>query len=261
MKDTRFYKMLKINTLKNSNLVGSVITLLLAFLFFLLFFGSKMLTTIDTNFFSTTSSDLIKDLYTTSYSVKYDSLYLRNNPMNYPYGEHFTYTGNQVFISFPLKILTNLGLNNASEYVLPLINLHVILSIFLCSLFLFLLFKELKLSNIVSILGAVMITFLSPQLQRTGGHLTLSYVFIIPLILLLLAKINNNNRLIYNVLLGLLLIWSGFAHPYYLIFFAALSTIYWIYVFFYEKSRLGGTKKIILSYAVQFIIPYPSFLF
>jgi len=247
------------NMLKNSNFVGSMITLLLAFLLFLLFLGSKMLTTIDTNFFSVTSSDLIKDIYTTSYSVKYDSTYMRNNPMNYPYGEHYKYTGNQIFISLPLKTLNSIGVSDSYKYVLLLINLHVIVSIFLCSLFLFLLFKELKLSNIVSILGAVMITFLSPQLQRIGAHLTLSYSFIIPLILLLLSKNYTAPRLRYHVVLGILLIWSGSAHPYYLLFFGSLCTMYWIYMFMYEKSRFGGVKKIILSYSIQFIIPLALF--
>ena len=243
----------------NNKFIGSIGTFLLTFLFFLFFFGSKILTNIDTNFFSISSSDLIKDIYTTSYYVKYDSTYVRNNPMNYPYGEHYKYTGNQTFISIPLKFIKNIGLFDFSDKVLLFINLHVILSIFLCSLFLYLLFRELKLPNIVSILSAVMITFLSPQLQRIGGHLTLSYAFIIPLILFLLAKNYTAPRLLYSILLGILLIWSGLAHPYYMLFFVALCTVNFIYISIYEKSRFGGIKKTILIYSIQILIPLVLF--
>lgn len=179
--------------------------------------------------------------------------------MNYPYGNHCTYTGCQSLVSQPLRLMKDLGFENSSRYVLLLINLYVLLSLFLCPLFLFLVFKELKLPDIVCVLGAVFITFLSPQLQRIEGHITLSYVFVIPLILFLLLKNYNSPRLIYSILLGLFLIWSGFAHPYYLVFFAFLSIFYWGYLFFFEKERFGGRRKIIILFSVQFLVPLICF--
>lgn len=248
-----------INKKTNNKLLWSGLTMFLTLMVFIIFFGSKILTNISTTVFSTTSDDLIKDVYTSFYHVKYDSTYTHSAAMNYPYGEYYTYTGIQSLVTTPLQVLQKSGAGDLSQYVLPLINLHVILSIFLCSLFLFLLFKELKIPNVIATLGAIAITFLSPQLQRIGGHLTLSYSFIIPAILFLLARNYNSPKLIYSIFLGLLLIWSGFAHPYYLLFFAFLSTFYAGYIFFYDKERFGGRIKIILMYGIQFIVPIICF--
>lgn len=243
------------NKIKENKFFWSIIAIIATFVAFSIFLDVKLLANYQTNFFSIKSEDCLKDVFNTYYHVKYDTCSIRNNSMNYPYGEHYTYTGCQTFISAPLRTLQDLGFEDLSDNVIPLINLHVLVSIFLCSLFLFLLFKELKLPNIISILGAIFITFLSPQLHRIGGHLTLSYAFIIPALLFLLLKTYNSKRLIYSFLIGFLLIWSGFAHPYYLLFFASLCTIFWGYIFFSEKEKHGGIKRILLSYSIEFLIP------
>ena len=73
--------------------VGAVLTLVFTLVLFRLFFGAGMLTHGSQYFFSVSSYDLIKDVYNTTYHVRYDSSFVHCTSMAYPYGEHHTYTG------------------------------------------------------------------------------------------------------------------------------------------------------------------------
>ncbi len=257
---------------KNSTIWGTTCTIIATIVLFIIVFGTQTATHPTTNFFALHSDDAIKDIYATTYHVKYDSSFLRCDGMNYPYGDYYTYTGTQTWISFPLQILHKMGVPNTDQYVLGCINFIIILSIVFCAVFLFLLFKELKLPNFISILGAVAITFLSPQLRRIGCHLTLSYEFILPLMLLLMVKIHHTHQLKYSILFGIVFFLSGFAHPYYLVFFATISVGYCLFLFIVnlmEKKKMIHTAgeaqlpmvKIIIAFCFQFLIPAILFLF
>ena len=231
-----------------------IILLIATFAVYCLFFGTKGFVNLQTNF-TTTSGDFIKDYYNTYYHVKYDTSFLYNNTMNYPYGEHFTFTGDNSYISFPMILAKKLGFGDYSSFILLLINLHIFLSFLLCSLFLYLLFKEFKVPIWVAFLGAIIITFLSPQIVRMWGHLTLIYMFILPAMLYLFYKIYQTQRYRYAVFLGILTLWASLAHAYYFLFFFIFNVVFWGYLFICRKKENYPSKKMFYFICIQIIAP------
>ena len=233
----------------------SILILLTAtFAIYCFFFGTNGIIHAKTNFI-TTSGDYLKDFYNTYYHVKYDTSYLYNNTMNYPYGEHFTFTGENVYISFPLKLIKNIGLGDYSAYILLIMNLHVLLSFLLCALFLYLLFRELKISTWVACLAAIAITFLSPQIMRMWGHLTLIYMFILPAMLYFFYKIYQKQQFGYAIGLGILTFWASMVHAYYFLFFFIFNVLFWSYLFIVRKKENLAPKRMFYLICIQIVAP------
>lgn len=239
--------------------IGAVLTMLSTLLLFRLFFGAGMLSHPSQYFFSVSSYDLIKDVYNTTYHTRYDSSLIHCTSMAYPYGEHHTYTGLQVLVSAPLQLLQKMGVHDAWKACLTLINLYVILSILLCSLFLYLLFLELKIPPFPSAFGAVFITFLMPQLMRVGGHLTLSYLCVIPMALYFIARLHGTRHWKWSVFYGVLLLLSTLAHPYYGAFLADISIVYLLYLLFSHKKNRCKISQVGLYFLLQFVLPVVLF--
>ena len=243
--------------MKKNNIVGILSALIIGSITFLLVFGVEPVSHINSNFTSA-GSDALKDIYNTYYSVEYDTAYLQNNSMNYPYGDHYTYTGNQIFVSWPVKCMKEAGIANLSNYITGLVNFFVYLSVILCVLFLFLLFRELNLSMLVSIFGAIVITFLSPQIDRIPAHLTLAYECLIPLVLLLFLKFSKQPRSRYSILLGITFFVSGIVHPYFLVFYAVVFGMFWL-VKIITRDGFCDTKRLVFSMLIQFVVPIVCF--
>jgi hypothetical protein len=243
------------NNSKTAKHLGAGLTLVATLIVFRLFFGAGMLSNAHHYFFSLWSEDLIKDVYTTTYHTKYDSSFTHCTAMAYPYGEQYTYTGLQILVSAPLQLLQRMGVKDAWKACLPLINFYIIISIFLCALFLYLLFTELKLPPAPSLFGAVFITFLMPQLQRMGGHLTLSYSCVIPMALYFIARLHHTHHWKWSVFYGLLSLTSALAHPYYLAFLADISIVYMLYLLFTHKKSQWTIPQLGLHFCILFILP------
>lgn len=239
------------------NTVGGLICVCLCFILFLLFFGIEPITHINRNFTSG-GIDAIKDIYNTTYNAKYDTSYLQNNSMNYPYGDHYTYTGDQIHVAWPVKFLRDNNICDLTNYITGFVNFFIYLSVILCALFLFLLFQELKLPMLVSMFGALAITFLSPQIDRMPAHLTLAYECLIPIILLLFLKFYKQPKYRYSILLGITFFVCGIVHPYFLVFYAVVFAMFWL-VKIIKRESLNDTKRVIFSILIQFVIPIICF--
>ncbi len=247
------------NNSKAARYIGAGLTIVATLVVIRLFFGAGLLSNAHHSFFSLWSEDLIKDVYTTTYHTKYDSSYTHCTAMAYPYGEQYTYTGLQILVSAPLQLLEKMGVKDAWKACLPLINFYIIISIFLCALFLYLLLNELKIPPIPSLLGAIGITFLMPQIQRMGGHLTLSYLCVIPMALYFIAKLHNTHHWKWSVFYGILLIISSLSHPYYLAFLSDISIVYMVYLLFTHKKNQWTIPQIGWNFCLQFILPVMVF--
>lgn len=234
---------------------GATFTMVATLIVFRLFFGGGLLSNAHHYFFSLWSEDLMKDVYTTTYHTQYDSSYTHCTAMAYPYGEQYIYTGLQILVSAPLRLLQEMGVKDAWKACLPLINFYVIISVFLCALFLYLLLSELKLPPLPSLLGAVGITFLMPQIQRMGGHLTLSYLCVIPMALYFIARLHHTRHWKWSVFYGLLLLFSALSHPYYLAFLSDIALVYMVYLLFTRKQNQWKTAAIGLHFCILFLLP------
>lgn len=247
------------NPSRRQNFTGSAVTVVAIILLIGLFWGFNWLTHWNTMFFSNKSEDLIKDVYTTTYHVAYDDGMAICNAMNYPYGEYYTFTGLHPLVAAPLQWLRDAGVQHTERAVLPLMNLLSLLSIILCALFLFLLLRELKLPTWYAIIVSLLITLMSPQLQRIGAHMSLSYYCAIPMLLYFTLKHLRSGCWAWSLANGLTMLWFGMCHPYYIVFFVAVISVETVYIIVRRDSipwcKDKALGKISLSTMLQMLLP------
>lgn len=202
--------------------------------------------------------DGIKDYFCMLYHIKHDTSYLYSNVMNYPYGENIFYTGAQPFLTSVLKFLSSI-FPQVKKYIIGIHNLSILLSLGLTVIIIFLIFQNLGLPYWYSLFSALGITFLSPQLDRIGGHFSLSYTIFIPLILLMLLKYHERKNILISIFIMIFFIIASFTHGYFFAFYSYIILGYWIFCFISDK-RLSISLKL-LNFTIQFVIPIFVFQF
>lgn len=235
---------------------GLVLNAIISISLLMVFYG-PVIRAPNTSFFAT-NGDGLKDYYTTSFFLKYDNSWSHSMVMNYPHGEHVMFTGSQSSLAFPLKFISD-NIVDLKPYTVGILNIAMLASIILGSVFLYLLLRHFQLNTLYSIAVAIGITFLSPQLARMGGHFSLSYVFAIPCILYLLAKYHEKPMVWKSLLMGLFMLWAMATHIYMLGFYAFIVLSYWAYRFVNERAALITFKRT-LHFSVQFLLPLILFL-
>jgi hypothetical protein len=233
---------------------GVLLNMLITSLLMLVFFG-KLISNLNTTLFAK-GGDGTRAYYVAMYHAKYDSgRFMRTDCMNYPYGENIYYTDSQLLISSLVKLIKPLA--DLSEYMIGIINFLMLAGIFLGSLFLYLIFRKLDIHPLIATLLAVGISFLSPQLDRMGGHFSLAYICFIPAIFYFLheyyQKKNTTNTSIITII-GILAIGT---HLY-------LFAIYAMIIFFYWLSQLPAlirnfNLKYLVHCLVQLVLPLVLF--
>jgi len=213
---------------------------------FLLYFYGKIIFKPNQFLFSS-DGDGIKNYYTYCYHIRHDASYTEVEGMNYPFGENFMFTDCQPFFSTILKLLS-VVFPNIVNYSAGLINFLMVFSFLLTSILLFLLLWKLKVKPLLSVIGALGITVLSPQIFRMTGHLALSYSFFIPLTWLLILRFFESARKIkWSVLLLINnLIWF-FIHAYLGMIAVSFTFFIWLLDFFWNfKSSYAVFAKYLL---------------
>lgn len=127
------------------------------------------------------SGDGMQSYFTILYHVQHDTSFWQFDGMNYPFGEQVFFTGCMPLITNALILLR--PVIDLTGYTVGIVNLSMLFSIVVSAQFLFLILQHFRVSSLVSIVTAVGIAFLSPQIDRLGGHYSLTFQFIIPLAL------------------------------------------------------------------------------
>jgi len=206
---------------------------ILSVLFVSLFYG-KIIIHPNSYLFSS-DGDAMKNYYTYAYFIKNNVSNTNFEGMNYPYGEHYLYTDCHPVIASFLKSITHI-FPGIADYSIGIINFLMILSMVITVLLLYLIFIELKIKRLLSVLSALAIMVLSPQISRMTGHLALSYSCFLPLTLYLLIKFENSE---YKIKYGLLLLASNL---FWLFIHAYLGMIAITLIFTYTFVRLISDK-------------------
>jgi hypothetical protein len=181
-------------------------------LFILSFYG-KVISHPDSFLFSN-EGDALKNYFTWSYHIKYDSSYINFEGMNYPYGEHFLYTDCHPVLADFLKYLSSTH-GFFSDHSIGILNFAMILSIFLTFFICYFLLRQFSINRWLSLLFSIGITILSPQIFRMEGHLALSYSVAIPLSwLLLLKSLKKPENPAYSIILFINNLFWLFIHVY-----------------------------------------------
>ena len=131
-------------------------------------------------FFS--NGDLLITLHDMIYHVRYDSDGTFSG-MNYPEGEYIFMTDANGSFATVMRWVDNYFID--IDHCLPGILMGFIyLLLGVCGMFLFMMLRTSGISTTLSFILAPLITFLSPQMVRIACHLSLSFPFVIPMVML-----------------------------------------------------------------------------
>jgi len=244
----------KISAILNNRYTGLVGVSLLGLLLLVVFYGS-IIRSLNSTLFSA-EGDGIQSYYNTYYLAKYDSSLLYSYSMNYPYGEVSFYTLSQPLIAGPLKFISD-NFVDVTPFTVGILNFIMLASVVLGAVFLYLLLAETGISAFPAASISAGIAFLSPQIDRFGGHFTLSYVCALPLLLYLLLLFHKRKKkLIYSFLIGAVVFALMTGMVYYAAFFAIVVLFYWISFISDRNSRSSMPYvRVLLHIGLQLIIP------
>lgn len=172
-----------------------------------------------------------------AYHVKYGTGFNLTN-QNYPFFESIFMTDAQASISIVLSWI-NHHLLSIDDYTIGIVNGIIIYSIVICTLFLYLILRHFKVEKHLSVLFALLICFLSPQLLRiVCGHYGLSYLFYFPVLIYLSLKLNESTfkTYFYSILIVVLILFFGFNNGH-------MSLAGGLYVFVFGFFQIFMFKK------------------
>ena len=155
------------------------------------------------------------------YHIRYDTSYMRCNSMNYPYGEHVFFSNNQPLFSNTVKFISA-NITDISDYTLGMLNFLMLFFLAIAPVILYLIFDHLGTGMVVSVIASIAIAYLSPQLDRFGGHFNLSYVAAIPWMILLLIKFFRKPSFWLSVVIFLSMLAGALTH-FYIVWFLCHS--------------------------------------
>src|SRR5687768_14557089 len=128
------------------------------------------------SYFIASEGDSMKNYFTFVYQVKHGDSLLNFNGLNYPFGEHVTFTDGQPLLSMLLYFFPFL-----SGYSVGIMNFFVVLSFALIPYVVYLVLQKFELNKISSIAAGISVAVLSPQILRLSGHFSLTYAVMFPL--------------------------------------------------------------------------------
>ncbi len=233
---------------------GLLLVFILSILILAIFYG-KVISSLNTTYFSA-DGDGIQSYYNTYYLAKYDTTLMYSHSMNYPYGEVAFYTLSQPLVAGTLKFISN-NFVDVTPYTVGILNFLMLFSVVLAAVFLYLILIETGLSVYPALIISVGIAFLSPQIDRFGGHFTLSYVCAIPLLLYLLLLFHKRRcKILFSSLTGAVVFVLMTGMVYFAAFFAIVLLFYWSSVLLSKNNKTSIPRFwILLHIALQLIIP------
>jgi hypothetical protein len=157
------------------------------------------------------------DALTLYYDLAYQTCYgggIMIKNMNYPDGELVFLTDGQGALSTLFNFI-NKYLYDICDYALGIMHSLQILSTALACIFIYFIFRKLKIVEWRASIFAGFIAAFAPQISRVIAHHGLSYSFIIPMtILWLLRKFDNNRFEKRDLLVMMVIIFFGFNNSY-----------------------------------------------
>jgi hypothetical protein len=202
---------MKKNTIAMLAVLGTGLLILIAI------FG-KVIVNPDSYLFSA-SGDAVKSYYNFSYYLKYDSG-IDHNGINYPYGDHLQYINSHPLYLQVIKFLDK-NIYPLSDHGVGILNLTMIFSLLFALPFIYLVLRKFSLPPWYAAVISLIILFLSPQVDRLGGHFEMVYAFFIPLFWYLLIRWHEASKKTgWTLLLLLTALLGGFTSAYYAAFLA-----------------------------------------
>ncbi len=233
-------------------LYGSAVALLITSAVVFLLFGD-MLKSPGSYYFSG-AEGRFTPYYSALYHSRYDTLALRSIAMNYPYGEEISFTETPSLLSNPIRFVSR-HLTDITASTVALINLSMLISVILASLFIFLIFAELGVAWWFGAPVAAGIALLSPQAGNMAGLLALSWSFWIPLLVWMFIRFERSRNIFYTLAIGGITFAAGLLHIYYIAIFLVVTVGYWFIRFYWYRKERTFWYRDIHHIFLQFVLP------
>ena len=203
--------------------------------------------------------DALKNYYTFVHYVLHGGGF-HFSGMNYPYGEHITFTDNQPAVAMLCRFIHQY-IVDLSGHTVGIMNLWLIGSMLLGIMMVFLVMRELEVPAWYAAVISLIVIFLSPQINRLGAHYALSHTFIIPGLWYFMLRIHaRSSSWLLSFILGLFVLCTGLIHPYFLIMGVMFVLGYNALYVLWDKRRpkrlvpaLTSTSATILAFALFFL--------
>lgn len=231
---------------------GLWITVLLSITVLTIFYGNLFGKLNQVSFAS--GGDGMQSFVNMDYHIRYDTTYLRCNSMNYPYGEHVFFTNNQPLISNTIRFISR-NITDVSDYALGVLNGAMLLSLLFTPVFLYLILAGFGTAPLFSAMAAVGINFLTPQLDRFGGHFNLSYVIAIPLMIWLLIRFFKKPGWTVTLTIFAVVIAGALTHFYLYGFFGVLI-LFFFASYLVQNDTTLTRAGLLLHLFVQLVLPF-----
>lgn len=131
--------------------------------------------------------------------------------MNYPYGEHIVFTDGIPLLSVLFAAMGNVSFDVALTVLWWLLGLSYVLSV----VYVYKLLLRFTNAYWFALVGALLISFLTPQFLCIRGHYALAFTCIIPMLFYWTYMHHQIKHWRYSVYILLLGVVSAFLHPYY----------------------------------------------
>ncbi len=238
--------------MKYKNSYGFILTLIGAFIILIVFYGKIFKD--PNNIYFAPGGDGLQAYYGAIFHLEYDTAAYRMNGMNYPYGEMVYFTGCQPLLVNSVRFISEHFID-ISDHIVGIINVLMLLSIAVATIFIFLIFRKLNVVWWFSALVALGMVMLSPQIGRMGGHFSLSYLFWLPLIIWLLLKFDEKRSWKLSMVIGLITYWAAATHMYFFGLFGFLFLFYWAHILLKKEFQFKSYKWM-LHVFIQVIVPF-----
>jgi len=237
-------------------ITGAVLSFLITLIIIFFAFNRHILEANQVSFAN--GGDGLKSTFCTLFHIQYDTSYWYTRSMNHPYGESIFFTDSQPFQTNFIKAFKDTGID-FSKYAVGILNIWLLFSFVLCSLFLYLIMIELRLPAWLALLGGIIITFLTPQWDCLSGHYSMGYAYIFPFGFWLMIKFYQRPSYLLSVIFGLFIFIICGKHFYFIALIGIVWLIFWIFLFIKGKSLYGKLTPLIPHFFIQLIIPFIIF--
>lgn len=240
-------------TVKLSKPAGLILTALLSLVVISAFYGN-LFNKLNRVCFAN-GGDGMQSFINMDYHIRVDKDYMHCNSMNYPYGEHVFFTNNQPLISNTIKFIST-NIIDISGYTLGVLNFLMLFCLLITPLILYLILTGVGIAPWLSGLASLGITYLSPQIDRFGGHFNLAYVCVIPLMIYLVMRFFKKPTFLFSLFIFLTAMAAALTHFYFYGFLAVLL------LFFYGAYLAGNEQIFSRKYMwavhlfIQLILPF-----
>ncbi|MFT5918324.1 MAG: hypothetical protein ACI9FU_000117 [Granulosicoccus sp.] len=166
--------------------------------------------------------DGIKNYYTVLYQVVHGEGWFFKG-MLHPYGDQLTFADGQPVLTSLFKMFFEPSVANG-QAMMGAMNIIMIMSLVLCALLVHSILKKALIPAWFAVPFALIIAFLSPQIQRFSGHYALAYTFYIPLLWWMIIKIYEaDKKWVWALLYYLVVAVFSLNQPYHLLISLAFA--------------------------------------